>query len=155
MSYDASMDYVSLTYKRFADRYADYIGDVVKMTFYDDLQYNVPNRRMWDYSFNEVFEEKYGFDPAPYYPALWEYIGRGHRHYKALFMDCRAQMFASGFFKAVGDYTKRHGLLSMGHSERAEGRVLLVGLRRRLFVAQIRRRVGLDPSTGICTASTD
>ena len=115
MSYDASMDYVSLTYKRFADRYTDYIGNVVKMTFYDDLQYNVPNRRMWDYSFNEVFEEKYGFDPAPYYPALWEYIGEDTDHYKALFMDCRAQMFASGFFKAVGDYTKRHGLLSMGH----------------------------------------
>ena len=115
MSYDASMDYVSLTYKRFADRYADYIGNVVRMTFYDDLQYNVPNRRMWDYSFNEVFEEKYGFDPAPYYPALWEYIGEDTEHYKALFMDCRAQMFANGFFKAVGDFTKRHGLLSMGH----------------------------------------
>ena len=115
MSYDASMDYVSLTYKRFADRYTDYIGNVVRMTFYDDLQYNVPNRRMWDYSFNEVFEEKYGFDPAPYYPALWEYIGEDTDHYKALFMDCRAQMFANGFFKAVGDFTKRHGLLSMGH----------------------------------------
>lgn len=115
MSYDACMDYISLTYKRFADRYQDYIGDVVKITFYDDLQYRVPNRRMWDYRFNEVFEERYGFDPAPYYPALWEDIGEDTAHYKALFMDCRAHMFADGFFKAVGDFTRRYGLLCTGH----------------------------------------
>lgn len=115
MDYDASMDFVNLTYKRFTDRYQDYIGDVVKMTFYDDLQYNVPNRRMWDRHFNEVFEERYGFDPAPYYPALWENIGVDTEHYKAMFMDCRAHMFAEGFFKAVGDFTRRNGLISTGH----------------------------------------
>lgn len=115
MSYDASMDFISLTYKRFTDRYKDYIGDVVKMTFYDDLQYKVLNRRMWEYSLNEVFEERYGFDPAPYYPALWEDIGEDTAHYKALFMDCRAHMFAEGFFKAVGDFTKRNGLICTGH----------------------------------------
>ncbi len=115
MSYDACLDYISLTYKRFADRYADYVGDVVEMTFYDDLQYQAPNRRMWDYGFNAFFEEKYGFDPAPYYPALWEYIGEDTAHYKALFMDCRAHMFADGFFKAVGDFTRRNGLKSVGH----------------------------------------
>ena len=85
------------------------------MTFYDDLQYNVPNRRMWDRHFNEVFEERYGFDPAPYYPALWENIGVDTEHYKAMFMDCRAHMFAEGFFKAVGDFTRRNGLISTGH----------------------------------------
>ena len=115
MNYDACMDYISLTYRRFADRYQDYIGDVVRMTFYDDLQYNVPNRRMWDYRLNEVFEARYGFDPAPYYPALWECIGEDTDHYKALFMDCRAHMFADGFFKAVGDFTRRYGLQSVGH----------------------------------------
>lgn len=115
MSYDASMKYISLTYKRFADRYSEYFGDVVRMTFYDDLQYNVPNRRMWDYDFNEIFEEHYGFDPAPFYPALWEDIGEDTPHYKALFMDCRAHMFADGFFKAVGDFTRRNGLASVGH----------------------------------------
>jgi hypothetical protein len=115
MSYEASMDFISLTYKRFADRYQEYFGDVVRMTFFDDLQYQAPNRRMWDYSFNEVFMELYGFDPAPYYPALWEYIGVDTDHYKALFMDCRAQMFANGFFKAVGDFTRRYGLYSTGH----------------------------------------
>ena len=115
MSYDASMDFISLTYKRFTDRYQEYIGNVVRMTFYDDLQYRVTNRRMWDYEFNKVFEEKYGFDPSPYYPALWEEIGEDTAHYKALFMDCRAHMFADGFFKAVGDFTRRNGLASTGH----------------------------------------
>ncbi len=115
MSYDASMDFISLTYKRFADRYADYFGNVVRMSFYDDIQYKAPNRRMWDPHFNEVFEQRYGFDPAPYYPALWEDIGEDTAHYKALFMDCRAHMFADGFFKAVGDFTRRNGIASTGH----------------------------------------
>ncbi|MBE6611641.1 MAG: hypothetical protein E7632_04020 [Ruminococcaceae bacterium] len=115
MNYDACMDYISLTYKRFADRYQDYIGDVVNMTFFDDLQYQAPNRRMWDDRFNEIFEEKYGFDPAPCYPALWEDIGEDTPHYKALLMDCRAHMFADGFFKAVGDFTRRNALASVGH----------------------------------------
>lgn len=114
LDYDASMDFVSLTYKRFTDRYQEYIADVVKMTIYDGLQYECPNRRMWDYSFNEVFEERYGFDPAPFYPALWEYIGEDTEHYKAMFFDCRAHMFADGFFKAVGDFAKRSGLVSTG-----------------------------------------
>ena len=115
LSYDACMDYISLTYKRFADRYAAYIPDVVEMTFYDDLQYQAPNRRMWDDRFNEIFAEKYGFDPAPYYPALWEDIGEDTAHYKALLMDCRAHMFADGFFKAVGDFTRRNQLVCTGH----------------------------------------
>ncbi len=115
MSYDACMDYISLTYKRFADRFSAYFGDVVTMTFYDDLQYQAPNRRMWDDRFNDVFKEYYGFDPAPYYPALWEDIGEDTAHYKALFMDCRAHMFADGFFKAVGDFCRRNQLISVGH----------------------------------------
>ncbi len=116
MSYDACMDYISLTYKRFADRFADYIGDVVNMTLFKDLQYQAPNRRMWDYSFNDVFKARYGFDPSPYYPALWEDIGEDTAHYKALFMDCRAHMFADGFFKAVGDFTRRNQLVSTGYT---------------------------------------
>ncbi len=120
LNYDASMEYISMTYKRFFDRYAEYIGNVINMTFYDDMQYQAPNRRMWDERFNEVFAEKYGFDPAPYYPALWEDAGEDTAHYKALMMDCRAHMFADGFFKAVGDFAREHGLVCAGHVAEAK-----------------------------------
>lgn len=154
MDYDASMDFVNLTYKRFTDRYQDYIGDVVKMTFYDDLQYNVPNRRMWDRHFNEVFEERYGFDPAPYYPALWENIGVDTEHYKAMFMDCRAHMFAEGFFKAVGDFTRRNGLISTVTS-RSRRTPPARGCSATGSYGESRAEPsGSTLYTGICTAST-
>jgi len=48
LSYDASMTFVNLTYKRFTDRFAEFIGDTVKLTFYDDIQFRTTNRRMWE-----------------------------------------------------------------------------------------------------------
>lgn len=112
LNYEASCKFVSLTYKRFVDRFASYIGDVCEMTFYDDIQFRAKNRRMWDPSFNEIFERQFGFDPSPYYPML--FIERGG-HIKALFMNCRAKMLCDGFFKAVSDFTSAHGLSSTGH----------------------------------------
>lgn len=115
LDYDACRCFINLTYKRFTDMFGEYIGETVIMTFYDDIQYNTPNRRMWDDDFNRVFFEKYGFDPAPYYPALFDDIKEDTDHYKALFMNCRAEMLADGFFRAVSDFTKAHGLVSTGH----------------------------------------
>jgi len=115
LSYDASMTFVNLTYKRFTDRFAEFIGDTVKLTFYDDIQFRTTNRRMWDEHFNTFFKERYGYDPAPYYPALYEEIGPDTDHFRAQLIHCRAQMLAEGFFRAVSDFTGAHGLLCTGH----------------------------------------
>ena len=115
LNYTASQKFVNLTYKRFTERFADYIGTVVDMTFYDDIQFKAPNRRSWDDTFNDVFIEEFGFDPAPYYPALYMDIGINTAHMKALFFNCRALMLNKGFFKAVSDFTKAHGLIATGH----------------------------------------
>lgn len=115
LNYDACRCFINLTYKVFCDRFEEYIGETVKITFYDDIQYNTPNRRMWDDDFNRVFFEKYGFDPAPYYPVLYEDLKEDTDHYRALFMNCRAEMLSDGFFRAVSDFTKIHGLLCTGH----------------------------------------
>ena len=117
LNYEASKKFINLTYKRFTDRFEDYIGNgnVIDMTFYDDIQFNAPNRRSWDDTFNEVFIEMFGFDPAPYYPALYMDIGVNTAHMKALMFNCRAVMLTNGFFKAVSDFTKSHGLTATGH----------------------------------------
>ena len=115
LSYEAVQKFIDLTYKRFADRFAEYIGDTVNMTFYDDIEFNAPNRRSWDENFNKVFIEEFGFDPAPYYPALFLDIGVKTAHMKALFFNCRALMLVRGFFKAVADFTKSYGLRCTGH----------------------------------------
>ncbi|MBQ8578440.1 MAG: hypothetical protein IJ449_10835 [Clostridia bacterium] len=115
LNYKASMKFVEVSYKAFTDWFAQYLGDVVKMTWYDDLQYLAQNRRMWSPDFNEVFEREFGFDPAPYYPALYYDIGQKSAYYTACFMKCRAKMFSDGFFRAVSDFTQKFGLLSSGH----------------------------------------
>lgn len=115
LDYEACRCFINLTYKRFTDTFGEYIGETVMMSFYDDIQFNTPNRRMWDDNFNDTFFEKYGFDPAPYYPALYEDLKEDTDHIKALFFNCRAEMLSDGFFRAVSDFTKTHGLLCTGH----------------------------------------
>ncbi|MBR6726056.1 MAG: hypothetical protein IKL81_03620 [Clostridia bacterium] len=114
LNYDASMAYVSLTYKRFAEHFEEHIGKTVKTTFYNDIQFRAQNRRMWDESFNEHFEKKYGYDPAPYYPVLYADIAQHTEHYRAAFFSCRTDMLLNGFFKAVSDFAKSVGLIPMG-----------------------------------------
>lgn len=115
LNYKASMHFVEMSYKPFCDRFSAYLGDVVRMTWYDDLQYLAPNRRMWSPDFNEVFKKEYGFDPAPYYPALFFDLKEKREYYTSYFMKCRAKMFADGFFRAVSDYVKKFGLIPAGH----------------------------------------
>lgn len=115
LNYESSQKFINLTYKRFTEKFSEYIGDVVNMTFYDDIQFNAPNRRSWDDSFNDAFAEEFGFDPAPYYPALFMDIGKETAHIKALMFNCRSRMLNKGFFKAVADFTKAHGLIATGH----------------------------------------
>lgn len=115
LDYNACKTFVNLSYKRFADRFEEYIGDTVNITFYDDLQLRTINRRMWDDSFNAVFKEQYGFDPAPYYPALYGDMKGEAEHYRALMFNCRAHMFTEGFFRAVSEFTNAHGLRCTGH----------------------------------------
>ena len=115
LDYKACSRFVECSYKAFTDRFQQYLGDVVRMTYYDDIQYLAPNRRMWSADFNEVFQREFGFDPAPYYPALFYDIGPKTDYYTALFMKCRAKMLADGFFRAVADFTQKFGLLCTGH----------------------------------------
>ena len=114
LSYKASMRFVETSYKAFTDRFASYIGSVVNMTVYDDLQYLAQNRRMWTPDFNEFFEREYGFDPALLYPALYYDVGPKTEYYTACLMRCRAKMFSEGFFRAVSDFTSKFGLLCTG-----------------------------------------
>ena len=115
LNYDACLHFIELTYERFAGQFEEYIGSVVGMTFYDDIQFIAPNRRSWDSSFNTVFMETYGFDCAPYYLALFRDIGEEGRHVRTMMFDCRADMLCRGYIKAVSDFTRSRGLVSSGH----------------------------------------
>lgn len=114
LSYESSQKFIDLTYKKFAEQFEDYIEETVAFTYFNGIQFLGPNRRMWDKGFNDIFIHEYGFDPAPYYPALFMNIGKDTAHFKALLFDCRSKMLENGFIKAVSDFTKAHGLISSG-----------------------------------------
>lgn len=115
LSYDASMKFIRSVYSLFADIIEPYLGSVVTMLCYRHLCFGAPNRRDWDENLNRVFEERYGFDPAPYYPALFDFAGNDTPHLKALFFDCRAHMLRDGFLRAADDFAAENGLSVFGN----------------------------------------
>lgn len=115
LSYDSSIKYIRAVWSLFADIFEPYIGNVLTMLCYRHLCYGSRNRRDWDDDFNEKFRERYGFDPAPYYPALFDFAGNDTNHYKALFFDCRAHMLREGFLRAASDFAEEIGLSLFGN----------------------------------------
>ncbi len=110
LSYDSSMDFLKALFAHLGEKVNKALGSTVTHLFVSDICFHAPNRRNWDDSFNEVFKARFGFDPAPYYPALYHFIGERDPHIKSLFMACRAEMLRSGLLAALKAISDRHGL---------------------------------------------
>ncbi len=72
--------------------------------YYHNLCFDSPNRRNWTRDFNRIFEEKFGYDPAKYYPILFHNLGGGTDHVRAQFMQCRAELLKDGIVRALRDF---------------------------------------------------
>ena len=114
LNYRSFYRYLEEAYALFADIFEPYVPDVLDALAYSDLCFPSENRRDWDPSFNEVFEKLYGFDPSPFYPALFAFDRSDAPNLKALFFNCRAKMFAEGAVKALNDFAAAHGLIPLG-----------------------------------------
>ena len=110
LSFESSMDFLEALASVLGSTVTDAFGDTVTHFFVSDICFRGPNRRDWNDDFNQVFEAKYGFDPAPYYPALFHSIGEPDPHLKSLFMACRAEMLRSGLLAALKAMADRSGL---------------------------------------------
>ncbi len=110
LSCDDSTEFLGALFAHLGKGVNAAMGSTVTHLFVSDISFHAPNRRNWDEHFNEVFMAKYGFDPAPYYPALFHFIGERDPHIKALFMACRAEMLRSGYLAALKAISDRHGL---------------------------------------------
>ena len=68
--YPQSIDkFFSLTYDQYYRRFAPFFGSTISMTYFDNV--NLRFNQAWTPAFNEKFQQKHGFSPAEYYPALW------------------------------------------------------------------------------------
>jgi hypothetical protein len=105
---------MSLTYEEFAKRLGEHFGKTIRLSFFDDIGFwRYP--RGWTGAFNQKFQELNGFDPAPFYPALWHDIGPDTEALRHAFFRTRAELLAEGFPKLVSAWARRNGLQETGH----------------------------------------
>jgi len=114
LDYRTSLDYVSAAAGLFGGIGASGTPEALVGIKYNDVGFVGKNRRMWCDDFNRIFEEKFDFDPAPYYPVLFFDTGGDCARLKAQFMDCRAEILKNGFIKAVHDFASEHDIVAIG-----------------------------------------
>ena len=114
MDTTAVREMIRLTYDVYKENFEPYFGNTIKMTFFDDVGF-FKHPRTWTGLFNEKFTALNGFDPKPWYPALWYDIGPETEAVRHAFFNTRAELLAEGFPKLVGQWTKENGLKDTGH----------------------------------------
>ena len=114
LSYEASYTYICAVFGLFAEVFAPFIGNTLTTLAYAEIGFHGKNRRDWDAGFNKIFMGRYGFDPAPYYPALFGYMGKDTLHYRAMLMTVRAFMLEEGILRALRDFAAVSGLTLFG-----------------------------------------
>ncbi len=105
---------INLTYDKYAEKFDSYFGSTIKKTFFDDVGF-WRHPRTWTGTFNERFEQIHGYDPRPFYPALWYDIGVETQSVRNAFYHTRAELLAEGFPKLAAQWSEKHGLESTGH----------------------------------------
>ncbi|MHC4425631.1 MAG: glycosyl hydrolase [Planctomycetota bacterium] len=112
--------FVEITHQAYYDRFREHFGTTIDSTFHDEPTLYRAEGRTWTNMFNEKFEAKYGFDPRPYYPALWYDIGPDTQAARNYLFGFRAELYALGFPKVIQDWCDRHGIEATGHQDQEE-----------------------------------
>lgn len=120
MSPKAVECYINMTHDAYYKRFGEYFGSTVAGTFFDEPTLYYAQGRAWTPEFNEKFEAKYGFSPAPYYPALWYDIGAETAQARNYLFGFRTDLYAEGYPRLVSDWSVRHGVMATGHQDNEE-----------------------------------
>jgi hypothetical protein len=108
--------WMSLTYDQFARRFGRHFGTTIVQSFFDDTaMVYTSGGRTWTPSFNQVFREKHGQDPALLYPALWYDIGPDTEAARVALFGLRAELMAEGFVRTIQQWCAAHGIQVSGH----------------------------------------
>lgn len=114
LDYEKCYLYLDTVLELFRTSLARHIGKTLDTVYFSDICFSARNRRNWNEAYNSHFKALYGFDPAPYYPCLYDCSEESQKQYKSLLMACRAEMAASGIMKALSDTAKREGMRLLG-----------------------------------------
>ena len=105
---------MKMTYDQYDKRFHEFFGNVINKTFFDDVGF-VFMEETWTPSITGIFKEKFGRNPALYYPALYYDIGPETGAARVAFYDIRSELMAEGYVKQVSEWSARHNMSSMGH----------------------------------------
>jgi len=122
LDYDICSDYLKSTFGKLINNIKDSYSTSSKNTkdcpfdvfMYRDIAYTGQNRRMWHPEFNHFFEERYGFDPAPYYTLMFRHYPGYSDRYRCMLMSCRFRMLSEGYLKAAADYCRSKSVFCSG-----------------------------------------
>lgn len=114
LSAEAVDKFIPLTYGEYFKRFPEHFGTTIRRDFFDDVGFYAQTRP-WTPAFNEKFEKKYGFSPAPLYPALWRDIGPDTAAARVALLGFRAELLAEGYPARVSAWCREHGIQSEGH----------------------------------------
>ncbi|MHC4520785.1 MAG: glycosyl hydrolase, partial [Planctomycetota bacterium] len=117
---DAADKFIAMTHQAYYDRFTEHFGTTIDSTFYDEPTLYRGEGRTWTDKFNEKFERRYGFDPRPYYPALWYDIGPQTQAARNYLFGFRTELYATAFPKRIQDWCDAHGITATGHQDQEE-----------------------------------
>ncbi len=113
---DAVRKFTGMVHDVYYSHFREYFGKVIYGTFYDEPSMFHASFRMWTPDFNEKFIKKYGFSPVKLYPAMWYDIGSETASARNYLFGFRADLYAGGFNRVVGEWSKTHGIMATGHT---------------------------------------
>ena len=112
--------FVEMTHQQYYNRFKEYFGNTIDGTFNDEPTMYRAKGRMWTGKFNEKFKAIHGFDPTPWYPALWYDIGPETQAARNYLFGFRSELYATGFPKVIQDWSTKHGIAATGHQDQEE-----------------------------------
>lgn len=120
LSPEAVKKFIACTHDVYYEHFSEYFGNVIDSSFYDEPQFYGAEGRMWTEAFNDRFKEKYGEEPAVYYPALFYDIGAKTAEARNKLLSVRADLYAEGFPGTIQKWCTAHGISLTGHVDQEE-----------------------------------
>jgi hypothetical protein len=112
--------FIEITHQAYYDRFRAHFGRTIDSTFFDEPTLYRAAGRTWTDKFNLKFMARHGFDPRPYYPALWYDIGPDTEAARNYLFGFRTELYATGFTKRIQDWCTAHGISATGHQDQEE-----------------------------------
>lgn len=117
---EAADRFIEITHQAYYDRFKSHFGTTIDSTFFDEPTMYRGAGRTWTTKFNEEFRARHGFDPRPYYPALWYDIGPETQAARNYLFGFRTELYATAFTKRIQDWCNTHGITATGHQDQEE-----------------------------------